>query len=302
MNIEELKSNIENKTLSNDFLVLVADKNSDFLASQYINEIAKYKKLTKKIIDDLSNFVGFSHDIFYEFALPTELFIYFTDKLESVDSDLLNVKNLIVVTKKISQEALDVCLDRTVVLPELNEVCIKDFMQTNAKGLNQDSIDWLYQMCEGDIYRINSEISKLSTIPESKQQALFSTMRDNNAYSDLTDLNIFNLTNSIQKHNLSEVANILQHINAIDVDAFALCTILHNAFKNILCIQCGRNVTAKDLGIKDNQFRALTYSCNKYTMTQLVHNIEYINSLDYLLKTGKIEVDEMIDLLLIHIL
>ena len=170
-------------------------------------------------------------------------------------------------------------------------------MTTNAPGLNDESVDWLYKLCNADLFRVEQEIDKLKSF-----SSFFSSFTFFGISLPKTDLTIFNLTNAIQKHDTKAAGEILKHIQSMDVDAFGLCTILHNAFKNILAIQCGKGVTPAMLGIKENQFKALKWSCNKYSNKQLIDNLHYINSIDYQLKTGAIEVDDIIDLLLIHIL
>lgn len=302
MTLNELKYAIENNTLDDRLLILIINKNADFVAHQYINQIAKNRHLTKRIIDDISTLVTTSNSFFDDFCALTELNIYFTSEFKELDNRYCDIKNLIIVTDKINKDSLDIFLDYAVSIPEISEMCIKDYMTTNAPGLNTESVDWLYKLCNADLFRIEQEIDKLKSIDVNNQQTVFNEMQMNNAFSDLTDLTIFNLTNAIQKHDTKSVGEILKHIQSMDVDAFGLCTILHNAFKNILAIQCGKGVTPAMLGIKENQFKALKWSCNKYSNKQLIDNLHYINSIDYQLKTGSIEVDDIIDLLLIHIL
>ena len=104
MTLNELKYAIENNTLDDRLLILIVNKNADFVAHQYINQIAKNKHLTKRIVDDISTLATTTNSFFDDLCAPTELNIYFTSEFKELDNSYCDIKNLIIVADKINKD------------------------------------------------------------------------------------------------------------------------------------------------------------------------------------------------------
>ena len=59
---------------------------------------------------------------------------------------------------------------------------------------------------------------------------------------------------------------------------------------------------AEKLGMKSNQFYAISKSCGAYTPTQLIKAFQLSASVDSLLKTGQLPADKIIDYMILHLL
>lgn len=276
MTNEELKSKIESNTLSNDPLVLKYS-DSKFIAYQYAKEIAKkyyetvYINSMKEIIRD---------DIF---GANQTLYIYDVEKLdENISPDDTDV---IVICKNVPDYLEVDYVDMAKVLPWM----VESFVKMRLKGLNDEEIRWLCEVAKYDVYRLDQECKKLEIFEPAQQKAMFNQMNNENAYSDLNSLTIFNLTNALIKKDYNTIAAVLEDIVSIDVEGVGLITILQKQIKNLIDIQINPKNTPASLNMNPKQFNAIKYNVGKFRNDQLINIFEFLNDFDYKLKSGNLQ-------------
>ena len=293
MTIIELKNQLNNNSADFKNLVLTY-KDNDFVISEYIKKIAQIKNLKiKYVTEDYLKSLDTTSEMLFETETEKYLLVYKVDKLS-----LNNFKNnylvddLIIICKSIEKEFCDTFKNIIIEFPELNEWRIKDYMKAHCKGLTDDAIDWLYKVSNGDIYRISNELFKIELYNKPEQDEMFMELNKDGNYSDMCDLNIYNLTNAITRKDYLGLINCLSEIENIDVEPVGLITILHKAFRDIINIQTNSKATPESLGIPLKRFKAIEYSCGKYSDTKLMNMFKFINDFDYKLKSGQLDLSK----------
>lgn len=298
MTIIELKNQLKNNTADFKNLVLTY-KDNDFVISEYIKKIAEIKNLKIKYVsEDYLKHQDSSSVVLFETESEKYLLVYKVDKLSSSNFkfDYLT-DDLIIVCKSVDKDIIEGLKNNIVEFPELNEWRIKDYMKVHCSGLTDDAIDWLYKVSNGDIYRLSNEMFKIELYNKSEQDKIFTELNRDSNYSDMCDLNIYNLTNAITRKNYLELSNCMSEIENIDVEPVGLVTILHKALKDIISIQVNTRATPESLNMPYKKFKAIEYSCGKYSDSKLIDMLKFINDFDYKLKSGQLDISkhDMID-------
>lgn len=295
MLINELKSNIESGVVSSDMIVFVIQDNN-FVPMQYIREIAKLHNSSILPIDELpstksSMFITNSED---------SIKVFETDKLDK----FINKNNLYIITKKIDTSVQELYKNFIVDVPKLEQWQIKDYVFSQATGVDEKYLTRLCEICQHDIYRLNNEIAKLNIFDEKERNIVFHKMIDDGMFSDLSKHNMFDLTNAIMRRDINTIRLLYRQLDNIDCEPLGLVTTLYNNFKNVINIQLGNNPTASSCGLTDKQFYAIKkYNCGYYTPKQLIDIFKLLTSIDKRIKTGEIFTDaKLTDYIICHII
>lgn len=293
MDNKQLKERIKTNTLSDSPLVLVYE-DVPFICKQYINQIAKNKKLEKINIDKLSD-ISSNDDLF-----DTEdsfLYVYETDKFdETVPEDIIN---LIIVCKHATSKNPQV---EQIKINKLLNWQIEDYVKARVPGLTEPQIKWLCEISKYNIYRLEKECDKLSIFSKELQQILFNQMNSENAYCDLNSLTIFNFITAIVNKDYRIMNEVLENIRWIDIEATGVVTLLLKQFKTLIdaVFSATWNNT---LSCSEKQFYYLKHNMlGLYSKDQLVEIYEFLTTLDYKLKSGYVANDTLIDYILINVL
>lgn len=286
MKINELKDNILNNKVHDVGFLIFQYQDSDFTPLSYVSEIVKSKDAAIVLVDSLSNINNTYNDFCCEeniiYILKTEVF-----------KDVCNyklLKNTIVICKTISKEILATASDYIVAFPKLESWQVIDYEKQLCQGLSNDILEWLYNVTNKDIYRINNELNKISIFNVNDQPAIFNELNKANNYNDLSTETIFSYLNAICKKDRVGVYRVLLDGRAVDLEATGLVTMLIRDFKNIIKIQFDGNATAEKLNISSKVFAALKYNCiNKYSNKNLLEIFKFITDFDYNLKSGNLQ-------------
>lgn len=282
MDIKELKKKILDNTLDDSILILKYQDNK-YLAYHYINAICKNKNKEKLFIDSLKD-INDKDDLF-----ETEskyIYILDVEKLEEDVNDTL--KDVIIVCKDVPSNLSVDYIDMT----KLISWQIEDFVKVRLPGLDEKEIKWLCEITHYDIYRLDNECIKLELFNSAAQKILFREINEENGYSDLNSLTIFNFTNALMKKDLNSIKNILSDLENIDIEATGLVTIMIKQIKNLIDIQINPKNTASSLGMSPKQFNAIKYNVGKFKNEQLINMFEFLTEVDYRLKNGELALDE----------
>lgn len=289
MKLEELKNCLLNNKLTNFkyFIFKYTDSNSRFLAKTYI------KKISSLLKEDI-NWVGQVEDLYINsstnlFINSFNLLVLDTEKVENIDVNRLN--QCILLCNKINIEDSNL-----VEFGKVEEWQIIEYMKTKVK-LSEVELKWLYDICKGDLFRIENELNKLSCADKENQEYLFNLINDENGYSDLTNLTIFDLTNSLVKKDYSKLNALLENLQNINVNPYGLVELLHQSYIKLLQLSIDKNLTFTQLGCSEKQFKLLQYNINKYTFSQLNQIIHFLDRFDTNVKIGKYSSFEDIELI-----
>ena len=295
MTIIDLKNQLNNNFVDFTHLIFTY-KDNDFVINEYIHKIASIKCLKiKHVSEDYLKNNDSDSEVLFETESEKYLLVYKVDKLSSNNFKFnYYVDDLIIVCKSVDKDMIEYksIKDDIINFPELNEWRIKDYMKAHCSGITDDAIDWLYKVTSGDIYRISNELFKLELFAKNSQDEMFMELNRDGNYSDLCDLNIYNLTNAITKKDYLNLIGCLTEIENIDVEPVGLVTILHKALKDIINIQLNAKATPESLGMNIKKFKAIEYSCGKYKDDKLIKMFEFINEFDYKLKSGQLDLSK----------
>lgn len=299
MELKKLKQLIDIGSTPKMCLIFISDDN--FLFNQYLNEIIKIKQLKPLYVDDLKIIDESNVDIFNQNSVNSYLYIYKNDNFKSNNKKLLSKDNIIILTKDITDEETKNLFENNIInLPKISNWQIKDYAYSKLEGLKPENIDWLLNNCKYDLFRLDNEIDKLNLFKD-KNKA-FKTFCDENIFSDLTDLTIFNFTDALITKNKTKLIDIFKNIKNIDINEIGFTNILYNNFKNIINIQLNPSATAQSLGMNPKQFIAIKYKTGYYNQDQLIATFKELCGIDLKLKTGSLPVSNIIDYLIIKIL
>lgn len=298
MKLEELNKNIKQHKVS-DSLIIFKNTDSDFIANQYITEIANQHNLTKVNINDLSE-IKTSATIFDKF-MPEVLYIYRTDKFTFDNVSLTNNKNIIISCNSMPKKIEALFEDYVVTVPKLETWQLKDFALTQLVSVDEPTVDWLIQICNNNIDRIALEVDRIKVFSEDDRQYIVADFNRDYIYGDLTQYKIYDFTNAIITRNFSKVASLYNELINLDYSPFGLMILLYNNFKTIIEIQTDASATAEKYNINPRQFNAIKHNINYYTNEQLAHIFLILTGLDKEIKSGNFDTNLVLDYLLTNI-
>ena len=298
--IYDLKRDILLGEIKYKGILIFKYSDNTWLVNQYIREISRINNLKIEYVDNLESVYQIQNDIF---SCPDNvLYVFNCDKIEYISDEYKELRNVIIKTKDISKEIQPSEYIKIIEFPKLLDWQIKDYIKTKVSGLSDDKIDWLFSICKGDINRIDMEVKKLSIFNKTRQDIIFNDLNKDNAYSDLNTLTIFTFTNAILKKDIKGLIGILKEIDNIDVEPTGVVTILYKNFKNIINIQMDATSTPESTGIPIKQFSAIRRNCGVYTNEELINAFNIITNIDYMLKSGYLANEQIVDYLIINIL
>ena len=298
MNIQELKASIESNKWELESFYIFVEEPTHFLANQYINEIVKRHNRVVIAVEDIDSFayVASSFDID-----DVSLYIFRVEELDLTGIDTSNFSNLIIICNKVSKETKELFGNSIIEFPALETWQIKDFVYSIADGVTPIKLDWLINVCKGNIHRLALEADKLCLFPVKERDATFDLFMNDGIYNDLTDAISFDLSNAVTNNNVQQVAAILEDLQNMDCEPIALYGLLLNSFRNVLKIQLANCPTAEKVGMSSKQFYAVSKSCGKFTKDQLLTIYDKLVQAEADLKGGRVTSAQLIDYMLINI-
>lgn len=283
MTLPELKLKINNNERISLPLLFINEDNTDYLIKTYLSAISKNNKLTIKEIKTINEMLDSENSMFKD---DEYLYVYHVEKDTDVNLASVADYNLIaIVNKDIAADGFD-----KITFPKLEGWQIEDYVKTTLPGLTNLEIEWLCKNAKFDINRLDNEASKINIFDKKDQPTIFKEINDDNGYSDLNELTIFNLTTAITTKDICGIKKVVRDLTNIDVEGTGLVTLLLKNFLLVLNIQTNSRATAASLNISEKQFRYLQYNqCNRYSTDDLVKIYNFLTSIDYRLKSGLLD-------------
>lgn len=291
--LEELKNNILNGTVSDKLIVFKYSDNT-FIIHEYINAIAKQHNLSIEFVDTLDSFGQRTQNIFS--IVDDNLSVYETDNLESMAEDLTDFNNVIIITKKINDTLESRLKDYIVEVPKLDKWQIEEYTKKKLEGLSVDEREWLCKICNYDIYRLSNECSKISIFTKYEQEDVFKQLNRELGYSDLSNLQIFDLINALLKKDIVTTREVLSSLSVVDVEPAGVVTLLKNQVRTIIDIQSNPKSNYQSLKMSQKQFNAIKYyNCGKIKTDSLIDIYSLLCDIDYKLKSGDLDYKYILD-------
>ena len=304
ISLEKLKENIEKKLPLESFYIFNYDDNT-FIVNQYVNAISQIKDLKLTYVEDLKGFFPDKDDIFGTIELidETSLYVYKCEEFDNKDYSIKDIKNLIIVCKKVDDETSKIFDSYLVKFPKLEEWQIKDYVYSKGDGIADVKLDWLCSVAGNDIYRLDNELSKLTLFSKGERDLLFEMFSDEDMYSDMSSHHTFDMSTALLKRDVSRVAQLLEDKDIWDSDPLPLQVLLSKNFKQVIQIQSSPNITADKLGMKPNQFYAISKNnCGHYNKEQLLKIFDVVTKSEYMMKTGQLPLSMFLDYMIVNIL
>lgn len=300
MNLEELKNKIESNDTSYPFIIFKLT-DIDFIPLQYIDKIrdilkvdVKYNESSEELSIVKTNIFGITED--------SSINVLEVDTFSSADKSLLSRNNTFIICKKLSEDAAILFSNNIIEIPKLESWQIKDYVYSMAEGVPTDRLDKLIDICKNNIFRLDKEVKKLSIFSTEERKYIFDHFVSDKIFSDLSNHNIFDLSNAIMKKDFRTITQLYKEIDNIDCEPLGLLTTLYNNFRNVISVQLSNNPTAEGCGMSSKQFWAVKYSCGFYTKEELLKIFGMLSDIDRRIKTGTMPVNILVDYLITHIL
>ena len=294
MKIEELKNLIEQNNYRGEPFIFNEVNNCDFIVHQYINDLVLRNNFQlvnvdsiKKIPFNTNNFLSFSNDNYF--------YLYTTDSGEEL-RNIVNFKNccIVYIGKKL-KDVLDI-EEYIINIPKIENWQIKDYVYSRGAGVDRKDLDYLLELTNSDLWRLEKELDKIEIFDESYRKEIFKQFIKNGIFNDLTTYNTFSFTET-------KVFEIYQKLHEMETNYMGVIALLYNNFRNIIKIQLSPNPSPENTGLKPNQFYAIKKnSIGYYNKDELLHIFDLLTKIDKQIKTGEIEVDKSIEYLLVNIL
>ena len=171
---------------------------------------------------------------------------------------------------------------------------LADYVKTKCSGLDEDDRNVLCQVCDDDPFAIDNEATKLSSIDPAKQRSVLAELIDTGQIGTASNVTPFPLINAIVKRDASKAGSLLEEYESVmkKNDLLGFVTLLKNNFRDVVSIQMDSSATASKLGMNDKKFAALRYSTNKYRDFELVDILTRLTNVDWMIKTGRLDMKE----------
>lgn len=302
MKIETLKEKIENKSVGSEPLIFLYE-DINFIPLQYIVEIARIREKDIEYIDSLASIGSNVNDIFGGTTVSNSLRVLITKELEDINEKFKYETDLYVVVNKIKDKAcIEKLSDSVVIVPKLEDWQIKDYVYSLAEGIDTKSLDWLIEATGNDIYRLENELDKFKLFQEAERKYLFEDMLSDGAFVDLSNFNVFNITNAVTSRDYNTLKNALKEIKSFDAEPLGVVTLLYNGFRKLILVWLANNPTTESTGLKSGMIWAIKNQPRVFTKEQLLSSFLLLTNIDKMLKTGYIDTSWLIDYLICRIL
>lgn len=178
MELSDLKRSVEAGAAGRSLIVMVCPFGY-FLADQYISAIAASERLEVVPVESISA-VGSRASAFSEKAL----FVLTLDEFKGGVSSPEFAEGIVVRCKKASSEARRDLSAYIADMPDIDAWQKSDYAAGSLPGLSGAEAKELCELCHWDIWKIQTEISKLKAFSPTTQKAMFGILKSEGAYQD----------------------------------------------------------------------------------------------------------------------
>ena len=303
MDIKACKQCIENKVNLHTFMIF-QEADTDFISRQYVQAIAEINKQEIEYIDSIDPYLIELDSIFLSESEEnsSRLHVLKVDMFEHIDQRCIDLRNVFVICKKLGDQASKLFSSYIVKMPKLESWQIKDYVYSTAEGVPEQLLDKVISLCNGNIERLDNELSKLKLFAPTERKYLLDSMIKDGAFGDLTDYSVFNVTNALLKKDIEALKNYMNLLHVIDINEFGLITILTKNLRDMISVQLSSNPTPETIGLDSRKIYALKKQSKVFTNEQLTKLYLKIADLDRAVKNGEFPAPMLINYMILKVL
>ena len=173
---------------------------------------------------------------------------------------------------------------------------IEDYVKSQLKIDSADA-EWLCRSTKYNIFRLENEINKLKN--SVNQKYLFNLIYNDNGYSDLSENIIWDFTNALLDKDRDRISTILSE--NVDITGMGLSIALTSQVKQIIDIVLNIKSTPESSHTSQKQYYFIKSNRTNWGEKELVGLYSLLTSIDYKVKTGLIDSDNIIDMILLEV-
>ena len=303
MDIKACKQCIENKVNLHTFMIF-QEADTDFISRQYVQAIAEINQQEIEYIDSIDPYLIELDSIFLSESEEnsSRLHVLKVDMFEHIDQRCIDLRNVFVICKKLGDQASKLFSSYIVKMPKLESWQIKDYVYSTAEGVPEQLLDKVISLCNGNIERLDNELSKLKLFAPTERKYLLDSMIKDGAFGDLTDYSVFNVTNALLKKDIEALKNYMNLLHVIDINEFGLITILTKNLRDMISVQLSSNPTPETIGLDSRKIYALKKQSKVFTNEQLTKLYLKIADLDRAVKNGEFPAPMLINYMILKVL
>ena len=283
MELSKFKENILNGQLPSQLVVLVCPENF-FIADQYINTLCDKTGKEKKIINSI-----FEQDsaLALVFDYTETINVLKTETFSEIAEDYSVFENTIIVCNKIDKKLESLLADYIIKVPALKDWQVIDYIKQVCPELDDLEAKWLYSAANKDIYKITSELDKVTLFHQKDRKKALACLRFGKD-SDLFNLSIFDLCDGIIYNRKNILIEYMKHKSIANFELMALVGALLPRIKNLLLVKHA-NKTAAEIGISEGQYYYITKD-PFIPLERLQTLLNVVSNIDYQLKSGLLDI------------
>lgn len=289
MTIQELKKQIEDKSVAGTGIVFVSD--STFIPKQYITEISVITGKPIKYVDTIDQLKeGRS---LFGVLKSNDINVYITD---SIDEEIHPKDYSYAICSKYSGKDC-------VKVPKLEPWHLIDYAVTNSsKDIKSKTLEELVSACGNDPYRLDNELSKFTIFEQKYQKDLYNNLYESNQLSRNFEGTIFDFTTALLERDIETLVKFYSDLQNYDIEPLGVVTIIYKQLKNIIMVGFNKNPTEKNTGLSEKQIYWIKRNLGKYNSGSIVKYFQFICEAEKLLKEGTITNNQLLDYVVVNLL
>lgn len=278
------------------------DVNAKFIAEQYVNYVATYRKAIINYFDNIDDLINPVEDLFAVSTVDKNEYVkvLFIDKLEYQYEELLNMDNLFIITKKV--ESVDFYENYIIKVKKVLEWQIKDYIYSTGLGADTRALDWLLAVCKNDMYKVHTELQKIYIFKQKDRHELMKQFIEDGIFTDLSNYTIFNFILAIITKDTESIAKIYMDIDKLGLSVPGFITLVYQNLRNLILVKYNLSSSTQSLGLSDKQIYAINKTPLAFNLEQIQKAFQFVCDLDERFKSGQIDKDIVVDYTIVKIM
>lgn len=289
MTIQELKKQIEDKSIGGAGIVFVSD--NTFIPKQYITEISKLTGKAIHYVDTVEQLKETKS--LFGVVKSNDINVYITD---SIDQEITPKEYSYAICSKYGGK-------NGVKVPPLEPWHLVDYAVTNSsKSIGSKTLEELVKACGNDPYKLDNELSKFIIFEDKYQKDLYNNLYESNQLSRNFEGTIFDFTTALLEKDVTTLIKFYSDIQNYDIEPLGVVTIIYKQLRNIIMVGFNKNPTAKNTGLSEKQIYWIKKNLGKYNSSLIVRYFQFICEAEKLLKEGTITNNQLLDYVVVNLL
>lgn len=297
--IEEKIKEITNKISSEDYDLITYDLSFDPI-EDLVEEITTNSLFSNKkviIVNEINSYKDNE-------SINNKLFINYFKKP--------NKDNIVIITsnKNLENNSLANTLNKYCYKVNVDDSSnyqkkfIKSKIINNNFNISDDALDYLFTLASDNLNIINSEVEKLMIYKNDEKDIKVDDIKL--LVTESPEENVFELTNLFLLGQIEEAVKVYQNLLATNIGPLYLLSLISNRVRQLIMLKKYKRMMSNDQEllklVKLNNPNALYYlnqDANKVSLPKLLDTYEKCLKLDYNIKTGLVNSETGLELLLL---